>query len=127
MMEEEFFFIVEQDGIIKITSETVLDQKIFLDIRDRVFSPFYPGDERGLLGFALDPNFISNGFFYVNYINNDNQSIISRFSSINLIANQGSEINIITVDQPYSNHNGGHLAFGNDGYLKTFLGNCSNC
>ena len=112
-MDVEIIFIVEQDGIIKIIKENN-PHEIFIDITDRVKSPFYPGDERGLLGFALDPNFKENGYFYVNYVNKDDFSIISRFSSNNLISDKHSEKYIINIEQPYSNHNGGHLAFGPD-------------
>ena len=122
MIDEEVIFVVEQDGIIKIIKENGLNKGIFLDITDRVLSPFYPGDERGLLGFALDPKFTFNGFFYVNYVNNENHSVVSRFSSSNLIANKESEMDIINIKQPYSNHNGGHLAFGHDEYLYISFG-----
>jgi len=122
MLDSELIFIVEQDGIIKLINNSELNKNPFLDITDRVQAPFYPGDERGLLGFALDPNFKDNGFFYVNYVNKDNNSVISRFSSNNLIGNNESENYILELDQPYSNHNGGHLAFGPDNYLYISLG-----
>ena len=63
MLDSEVIFIVEQDGFIKLIHNSKLNENPFLDITDRVQSPFYPGDERGLLGFALDPNFKQNGFF----------------------------------------------------------------
>ena len=122
LLDTEVIFVVEQDGIIRLIKNSKLDKEPFLDITDRVLSPFYPGDERGLLGFALDPNFKENGFFYVNYVNQENFSIISRFSSNNLKADNKSENHIIAVEQPYSNHNGGHLAFGKDNYLYISLG-----
>ena len=122
MLETEIIFIVEQDGVIKIINNGILAENPFLDIQDRVLSPFYPGDERGLLGFALDPNFHKNGYFYVNYVNKNNFSIISRFSSIRLIADRESENNIIKIEQPYSNHNGGHISFGPDNYLYISFG-----
>ena len=122
MLDAEIIFVIEQDGIIKLIKDLELEETPFLDITDRVQSPFYPGDERGLLGFALDPEFKKNGFFYVNYVDQDNTSIISRFSSTNLIANKSTERYMLKVEQPYSNHNGGHLAFGPDGYLYISLG-----
>jgi len=122
MLGSEIIFIAEQDGTIKILENGNANTTIFLDITDRVLSPFYPGDERGLLGFALDPNFRENGYFYVNYVNKNDYSIISKFSSSNLIAEKQSENNIITVKQPYSNHNGGHLTFGPDRYLYISFG-----
>ena len=122
MSNIETIFIVEQDGVIKIIQNSILKDIPFLDITDRVLSPFYPGDERGLLGFALDPDFIKNGYFYVNYVNKDNMSIVSRFSSKKFISDKNSERNIISLKQPYSNHNGGHLTFGPDGYLYISFG-----
>ena len=122
MIDEETIFVVEQDGIIKLINNSKLEETPFLDITDRVLSPFYPGDERGLLGFALDPKFRENGFFYVNYIDENNTSIVSRFSSENLRGIKASENYILKVDQPYSNHNGGHLEFGLDNYLYISFG-----
>ena len=122
MLDAEIIFVVEQDGLIKLIKDLELAETPFLDITDRVQTPFYPGDERGLLGFALDPEFKKNGFFYVNYVDQNNTSIISRFSSTNLIANKSTERYMLKVEQPYSNHNGGHLAFGPDGYLYISLG-----
>ena len=122
MLDSEVIFVVEQDGFIRLINDSKLDETPFLDITDRVQSPFYPADERGLLGFALDPEFKKNGFFYVNYVNKNNISIVSRFSSQNLIADKESETYILQVEQPYSNHNGGHIAFGPDGYLYISFG-----
>ena len=122
MLDAEIIFVVEQDGVIRIINNSKLEETPFLDITDRVQSPFYPADERGLLGFALDPNFKQNGFFYVNYVDQRNTSIVSRFSSKNLIADSASENYIIQLEQPYSNHNGGHLAFGPDDYLYISFG-----
>ena len=122
MLDAEIIFVVEQDGLIKLIKDLELAETPFLDITDRVQTPFYPGDERGLLGFALDPEFKKNGFFYVNYVDQNNTSIISRFSSTNLVTNKSTERYILKVEQPYSNHNGGHLAFGPDGYLYISLG-----
>jgi len=122
MFDSEIIFVVEQDGLIKLIDGLKLREEPFLDITDRVQSPLYPADERGLLGFALDPNFKQNGFFYVNYVNQKNTSIVSRFRSKDLIADNMSEEYIIQLKQPYSNHNGGHLAFGPDDYLYISFG-----
>ena len=122
MLDSEVIFIVEQDGYIKLIHNSKLNENPFLDITDRVQSPFYPGDERGLLGFALDPDFKENGFFYVNYVNQQSMSIVSRFHSKELIADNRSEEYIVSVEQPYSNHNGGHITFGPDNYLYISFG-----
>ena len=111
-------YVVEQDGFIKVVdaSGTVNDQ-LFLDIDDNVIDT---GNERGLLGLAFHPNYSTNGYFYVNYNNNSGNTVISRFtrSTANpLVANENSELVLLTYNQPFSNHNGGDLAFGPDGYL----------
>lgn len=111
-------FVVEQSGTIQVfeNDASTSDQSVFLDIRGRVDDS---GNEEGLLGLAFHPDYANNGFFYVNYTA-DNQTIISRFEvsgSNPDQADSGSETVILTYNQPFSNHNGGHLAFGPDGYL----------
>ncbi|HQI42131.1 MAG: hypothetical protein B6D44_17265 [Ignavibacteriales bacterium UTCHB2] len=112
-------FVVEQAGRIRVfpNDENVQSTKLFLDITDRVTS----GGETGLLGLAFHPNYESNGYFYVNYTApNPLRTVISRFkvSSTNPdSADKNSEQILLTYNQPYSNHNGGCLVFGPDGYL----------
>ncbi|MEM6686479.1 MAG: PQQ-dependent sugar dehydrogenase [Bacteroidota bacterium] len=115
-------FIVEQDGVIKILDPQGNTNAIpFLDIDARVRST---GNEQGLLGLAFDPNYTTNNRFYVNYINNSGDTVIARFttSSNPDIADPNSEEILLTISQPYINHNGGAMAFGNDGYLYIALG-----
>ncbi|WP_298514829.1 PQQ-dependent sugar dehydrogenase [uncultured Kordia sp.] len=115
-------FIVEQDGIIKILkSDGLTNSTPFLDIDDKVITGL---GEVGLLGLAFDPNYATNNRFYVNYINNNLDTVISRFTtSANPdIADDTSEEILLTIPQPVSIHNGGSLAFGNDGFLYIALG-----
>ncbi|EDP69903.1 hypothetical protein FBALC1_10237 [Flavobacteriales bacterium ALC-1] len=111
-------FIAEQDGVIKIIGEDgTIQNGSFLDINDRVINS---GNERGLLGLAFHPNHETNGYFYVNYINNSGNTVISRFTlqwPNPSLANPNSELEILTYSQPFDNHNGGDMAFGPDGYL----------
>ncbi|MFN5372422.1 MAG: PQQ-dependent sugar dehydrogenase, partial [Bacteroidia bacterium] len=82
-------------------------------------------DERGLLGLAFDPNYAQNGRFYVNYINNSGNTVIARYTVSATDPNAGnfdSEQILLTITQPYANHNGGCLAFGPDGYLYIGMG-----
>jgi len=111
-------FIVEQDGYIQILNDDGSKNTIpFLDIDNLVIET--NNDERGLLGLAFHPNYNVNGYFYVNYINLVGDTVISRFSvSANPdIADNTSELIILSFSQPEINHNGGDLAFGSDGYL----------
>ncbi|NRD23390.1 PQQ-dependent sugar dehydrogenase [Winogradskyella litoriviva] len=120
---EDKLYIVEQSGYIKIiNSNGTIEATPFLDIDNIVINT---GFERGLLGLAFHPDYSTNGYFFVNYINNSGNTVISRFTrqaSNPLIADVNSEFNIISINQPYSNHNGGDLAFGSDGYLYIATG-----
>jgi glucose/arabinose dehydrogenase len=117
-------FVAEQDGIIKVfpNEQNVTSAKIFLDITDRVTS----GGETGLLGLAFHPDYESNGYLYVNYTAPDPlRTVISRFqvSSTNPdSADKNTEQILLEYNQPFSNHNGGCVAFGPDGYLYIAAG-----
>ncbi len=110
-------FIVQQTGQILIMENGTLLGSPFLDIATIVLS----AGEQGLLGLAFHPNYASNGFFYVNYIDNANSdSVIERYtvSANPNVANPSSGFEILRYSQPFTNHNAGHLAFGpNDGFL----------
>lgn len=115
---DDRLFIVEQDGIIKIlNSNGTTESTNFLDIDAQVRSI---GNEQGLLGLAFHPNYSTNGYFFINYINNSGNTVVSRFSRSSAnpsVADPNSELIILTYSQPFSNHNGGDMAFGADGYL----------
>jgi len=120
---DERLFVVEQGGVIKIVDlNGVVNTTPFLDIESIVNA----GGERGLLGLAFHPEYQTNGRFFVHYSNNSGDTQISEFavsSSNPDIANPNSEVMILTVPQPFSNHNGGTIAFGpQDGYLYIGLG-----
>ena len=104
-------FVVQQRGIIYVFENmpNVNTRKVFLDISDRVSQS---DDETGLLGLAFHPNYPDSGYIYVNYTSSSTGSLrsyIARYtvSSINpdSVLHE-SEIILLTVDQPYSNHNG---------------------
>lgn len=119
--ETQRLFIVEQPGRIQIAREGELLPQPFLDISEKVT---YRG-ERGLLGLAFHPDYAQNGYLYINYIDGEGNTVIARMQVSQNNPNKvepGTETVLMKVDQPYANHNGGHLVFGPDGYLYLSLG-----
>ncbi|KAA3600069.1 MAG: glucose sorbosone dehydrogenase [Calditrichaeota bacterium] len=118
---DDRIFVVEQEGRIQVINSQTQESNLFLDISEKVDDN---GNEEGLLGLAFHPNFKNNGFFFVNYTaTNPDRTVISRFSVANEIsANPQSEFVILEIEQPYSNHNGGQIAFGKDGFLYIGMG-----
>ena len=112
-------FIIEKNGAIRIYENGQLLEQPFLDIEERVNDD---GNEMGLLGLAFHPNYERNGYFYVNYTGGGGDTFISRFQAGGTIADAASESILMKVKQPYSNHNGGAVVFGPDGYLYLSLG-----
>ncbi|MCB0004016.1 MAG: PQQ-dependent sugar dehydrogenase, partial [Anaerolineae bacterium] len=114
-------FIVEKGGTILALAEDGAQPQPFLDITGRVGSS---SSEQGLLGLAFDPDFAANGRFFVYYTDRNGDTVISRFqaSDDRATGDPGSEVVLLTQDQPAGNHNGGMLAFGPDGYLYAGLG-----
>ncbi len=116
-------FVVQKTGQLMICDAA--GNKLatpFLDISDRITTQ---GNEQGLLGLAFHPNFSSNGYFYVNYINKNGNTQISRFresATNHNVADPSSEKKILEIHQPYANHNGGCIRFGPDGYLYIGMG-----
>jgi glucose/arabinose dehydrogenase len=119
---DDRLFVVEQGGLIKIVEANgSVNETPFLDLSARVST----GGERGLLGLVFHPDYTTNGLFYVNYTDVVGNTQISRFSVSDgdpNIANAASELKMLNLEQPFSNHNGGCLAFGPDGYLFIGLG-----
>lgn len=123
------FLIAEQGGLIKVLENGKILSQSFLDLKNKMvkLNAFY--DERGLLGLALHPNYSENGLFYVYYSaasslkGSNHKSVLAEYSvSANKnIANTNGRV-IMEIEQPESNHNGGQLAFGKDGFLYIALG-----
>ena len=112
-------FIVEQGWNIKILNSGGTTNAIpFLN----VFSLISTGGERGLLGLAFHPNYSNTGFFFINYTNTAGNTVIAKYTVTLTGPNPTPNIDnptgtiLMTIDQPYSNHNGGSLKFGHDGY-----------
>ncbi len=119
---DDRLFIVEQRGRIRIFADGVVQPGSFLDLSSRVLS----GGEQGLLGLAFHPRYAENGYLFVNYTREgDGATVISRFRRSTGDpgrAEAGSEATLLVIPQPYSNHNGGDLAFGPDGFLYVGMG-----
>jgi glucose/arabinose dehydrogenase len=120
-------FIVEQRGRIRAVSNGILEPVDFLDLSGVVRSD----GERGLLGLAFPPDHAASGRFYVNFVNVAGDTVVARFRRApgSLVADTASRVDLRwgasrtpVIAQPFANHNGGHLAFGPDGYLYIGLG-----
>jgi hypothetical protein len=113
-------FIVEKGGTIRIVKDGSLLPSPFLDISGQVST----GREQGLLGFAFHPQYATNGRFIVHYTDLAGDTRVSGFrvSPDPDVADAASEVSILAEDQPFSNHNGGQVLFGPDGYLYIMLG-----
>jgi glucose/arabinose dehydrogenase len=113
-------FLVNQQGRILILDGTQVRGTPFLDISSIVLF----GGERGLLGLAFHPAYASNGYFFVFYTSLSGDTVIARYtvSADPNVADPASAVTLMTVPQPFSNHKGGQLRFGPDGFLYIALG-----
>lgn len=131
--ETNRLFIVEQGGrIAVITNLAVPNRSVFLDVSSKIIGGV-PSNEQGLLGLAFHPGYATNGFFYIYYVGNATTSaaanaphdILARYQVSPGNPNQAqsaSEVRLIVQYDEASNHNGGDLHFGPDGYLYVSLG-----
>jgi glucose/arabinose dehydrogenase len=104
----------EQAGRVVLIDRAGLQRSVLQDLTDRVSTD---GNEEGLLGLALAPDYIDSEVFYVYYSSaNPRRSVISRFDP------GGGETVLLEIGEPFSNHNGGQIVFGPDGYLYVGLG-----
>jgi glucose/arabinose dehydrogenase len=111
-------FVVEQRGRVRIVKAGVVLPAPFLDISSRVSCC----GERGLLSIAFPPGNGPKEEFYANYTDLNGDTTVSRFSFSGDTASATSEQILLKITQPFSNHNGGPLAFGPDGYLYIGMG-----
>lgn len=122
-------FVVRQGGIISVVDAGgALLPTPFLDIGSGGSSPplgFTTGGERGLLGLAFHPQYATNGRFFINYTDGSGSTVVARYTVSSGNANQADPASgsvVLRVYQPYSNHNGGDIHFGPDGYLYIGMG-----
>jgi glucose/arabinose dehydrogenase len=109
-------YVVEQGG--RIVRLAAGKRTVFLDVSALITA----GGEQGLLGLAFHPRYASNRQLFVNYTSRDGRNVVARYRSNRVRALPGTRKIILSVPDPYGNHNGGHLAFGPDGFLYTTFG-----
>lgn len=116
-------FVVQQAGLIRVYQPGSTTPTNFINLATRVTQPGSTGDERGLLGMAFHPDFARNGKFYVNYTQiSGGATVIAEYTTDTGTGNSNtgnlnSERILMTIPQPFTNHNGGMIEFGIDGYL----------
>ncbi len=119
------FYVVEQRGTIRTMRNNTVSATFVLDLRSQIAT----GGERGLLGLAFPPGAAESRRVFVNFTNPDGHTVVARYtrdgqgrfeaaSRFDLMWPDGRRF----IEQPFSNHNGGHLAFGPDGFLYIGLG-----
>ena len=124
-LDHSTFYVVEQRGTIRTLRNNTLATAFFLDIRSVISSD----GERGLLGLAFPPDHATSRRFYVNFTNPEGDTVVARYTrTAQGTVDPGSRFDLLWpdgrrfIEQPFSNHNGGHLAFGPDSYLYIGLG-----
>ena len=121
-------FVVQQTGIIKVLQPGATTATDFINLSSKILVPTSGGDERGLLGLTFHPQFAANGRFYVDYTRaGDGATVIAEYKTTtgNGSSNTGdiaTERILLTIPQPFANHNGGMVEFGPDGYLYIGMG-----
>jgi len=120
--DDRLYAVAQTGQIYLLAADGSPAENLFLDIEERIVS----GGEQGLLGLAFHPEYATNGRLFVNYTNRDEDTVISEFARADspdgALADAGSERILLTIDQPFANHNGGMIAFGPDGYLYVGMG-----
>ncbi len=114
-------FIGEQEGRIRVVQGGQLLATPFLDLTALASCC----GEQGLLGLAFHPDYAGNGMLYVDYTDTSGTTVVARYqvsAGDPNLADPASALVLLTQSQPFANHNGGHLAFGPDGYLYVALG-----
>ncbi len=111
-------YVVEQGGLVRVVEAGKIREQPFLDVRARTRA----GGEQGLLGLAFAPDYATSRQFVVNYTDRNGDTRVVRYRSDGAKALPGSARQLLIVKQPYSNHNGGMVAYGKDGLVYVGMG-----
>jgi len=115
------FILIEKEGKVKTIDQEGKQMKVILDIKNHIADA---GGERGLLGVALHPSYPDSPYIYLNHTDENNNTAVVRY----VFQPNSSKIDpstrkvLLSVEQPYGNHNGGCILFGPDGYLYIGMG-----
>jgi glucose/arabinose dehydrogenase len=115
-------FVVLKGGTIRVMNPGETTTSLFMDITSKIRSS---GSEQGLLGLTFHPQFATNGYFFVNYTRtSDAGTVVARYNAFNgnTQGDPASEVVLLNIAQPFSNHNGGNIVFGPDGNLYIGMG-----
>jgi glucose/arabinose dehydrogenase len=115
----EELFVVEKAGRVIVFDQEQSSTRVYLDITDRVESG---GSEQGLLSVAFHPQFPQKNWLFVNYTDENGDTVVSRYTADAERADADSEMVLLNIEQPYRNHNGGQIDFGPDGNLYIGMG-----
>jgi glucose/arabinose dehydrogenase len=114
--EPSAHYVVEQSGrVLRLRGSR---RTVFLDVRGDVTY----GGEQGLLGLAFHPNYARNRLLYIGYTSDDGRNVVERFRSNGRVAVRSTRARLLSIPDPYGNHNGGNVTFGPDGLLYTSIG-----
>jgi glucose/arabinose dehydrogenase len=111
-------FVVEQTGAVRVVEGGRVQPEPFLDLSDRIVV----GSEQGLLGLAFHPSYEDGQRLFVNYTDLNGDTVVAEYTAAGDRADSSSERVLLRIAQPFSNHNGGALAFGPDGHLYIATG-----
>jgi glucose/arabinose dehydrogenase len=106
-------YVIQRTGVIRVINPAGAVSN-FLDLTSKITSA---GGEQGVLGIDFHPSFPTTGQVFVNYTNTAGDTVVARYTATSTSASLASETILLTYDQPFDNHNGGHLEFGSDGFL----------
>ncbi|MBL9018618.1 MAG: PQQ-dependent sugar dehydrogenase [Myxococcales bacterium] len=115
-------FVIEQGGRVKVIDNGQVLAAPALDLgEDDLITA---GGERGLLGIAFHPKWLENGLFYIAHTGKNGDHVFAEYQmpTGTSVANKASRRELLRFADPFSNHNGGSMEFGNDGFLYIAIG-----